>query len=245
MNVLLLRLAGPLQSWGTASRHMTRSTLTAPTKSGVIGLLAAAQGRPRGADLSDLAALRFGVRVDQPGQLLIDYHTVSAASRSAAPSEQRLPTAAGASLRPRDSTKVTRRHYLADAVFVAAFEGGDDLPALADALRSPRHPLYLGRRSCPPSRPVFMDLVRSSTLETALAEAEWQAGPAERRRRKKEARITCQVVLDSDSGGDPVTDVPLPAAAYARRFGERLVRQYSVDLPSTAEEPHDPMDLLE
>ena len=42
MSVLLLQLAGPLQSWGAASRFARRSTENAPTKSGLVGLLAAA-----------------------------------------------------------------------------------------------------------------------------------------------------------------------------------------------------------
>lgn len=49
MTVLLLRLAGPLQSWGSAARFARRGTENAPTKSGVLGLLAAAEGRPRDA----------------------------------------------------------------------------------------------------------------------------------------------------------------------------------------------------
>lgn len=75
MSVLLMQLAGPLQSWGASSRFARRSTEPAPTKSGVIGLLAAALGRARSADLTDLAALRFGVRVDQRGTPLRDFHT--------------------------------------------------------------------------------------------------------------------------------------------------------------------------
>ena len=58
MTVLLLRLAGPLQSWGSSARFVRRTTENAPTKSGVIGLLAAAQGRDRDADVSELALER-------------------------------------------------------------------------------------------------------------------------------------------------------------------------------------------
>ena len=47
MTVLLLRLAGPLQSWGVKSRFTVRATELAPTKSGIIGMLAAAVGRRR------------------------------------------------------------------------------------------------------------------------------------------------------------------------------------------------------
>ena len=59
MSTLLLRLAAPLQAWGTDSKFETRRTNQEPSKSGVIGMLAAALGLPRDADLSALAALVF------------------------------------------------------------------------------------------------------------------------------------------------------------------------------------------
>ena len=67
MNTLLIRLAGPMQSWGTQSRFFTRDTGHEPSKSGVIGVLCAALGWGREAPLDDLARLRMGVRVDRPG----------------------------------------------------------------------------------------------------------------------------------------------------------------------------------
>ena len=75
MSTLLLRLAAPLQSWGIDSRFDTRRTERLPSKSGVIGLIAAALGLRRDADLSELCALRFGVRVDRDGERLRDFHT--------------------------------------------------------------------------------------------------------------------------------------------------------------------------
>ena len=74
MSTLLLRLAGPMQSWGTQSRHSLRDTGQEPSKSGVIGLVAAALGRPRDRDISDLAGLRMGVRVDHEGRVSKDFH---------------------------------------------------------------------------------------------------------------------------------------------------------------------------
>ena len=76
MSTLLLRLAGPLQAWGYDSKFETRRTGREPTKSGVIGLIAAALGRKRGDSLDDLKCLHFGVRVDKEGELLHDYRTV-------------------------------------------------------------------------------------------------------------------------------------------------------------------------
>ncbi|MGW3439359.1 type I-E CRISPR-associated protein Cas5/CasD [Streptomyces bacillaris] len=75
-HVLLIRLAGPLQSWGITGRFARRDTHSRPTKSGVIGLCAAALGLPRDEPLGELAEVRFGVRADRPGTPLRDYHTV-------------------------------------------------------------------------------------------------------------------------------------------------------------------------
>lgn len=76
MATLLLRLAAPLQSWGMDSKFETRKTNREPTKSGVVGLLAAALGigREEPEKLIPLNQLRFGVRVDQEGDFLVDYH---------------------------------------------------------------------------------------------------------------------------------------------------------------------------
>ncbi|MFJ4854095.1 type I-E CRISPR-associated protein Cas5/CasD [Streptomyces sp. NPDC088730] len=75
-HVLLVRLAGPLQSWGVNGRFSRRDTHSRPTKSGVIGMCAAALGLPREEPLGELAEVLFGVRADRPGVPLRDYHTV-------------------------------------------------------------------------------------------------------------------------------------------------------------------------
>ncbi|MFD4393665.1 type I-E CRISPR-associated protein Cas5/CasD [Kitasatospora sp. NPDC058478] len=75
-HVLLIRLAGPLQSWGIKGRFAQRDTHTRPTKSGVIGLCAAALGLDREDPLDELGSVLFGVRADRPGTPMRDYHTV-------------------------------------------------------------------------------------------------------------------------------------------------------------------------
>ena len=82
MSTLLLRLAAPLQAWGTDSKFEVRRTNREPSKSGVIGLLAAALGLRRDADLSKLTALRFGVRVDRNGEVIKDFHMAKAEKTS-------------------------------------------------------------------------------------------------------------------------------------------------------------------
>ena len=76
MSTLLLRLAGPMQSWGVESKFEVRRSGTEPSKSAVIGLIAAAMGRRRDSSLDDLNQLMFGVRVDQPGVIQRDFQMV-------------------------------------------------------------------------------------------------------------------------------------------------------------------------
>ena len=83
MSTLLLRLAAPMQAWGSDSRFEVRRTGREPTKSGVIGLLAAALGRSRADSVADLCRLRLGVRVDQEGRLLRDFHTAHQGEKTA------------------------------------------------------------------------------------------------------------------------------------------------------------------
>ncbi|MET8679990.1 type I-E CRISPR-associated protein Cas5/CasD [Streptomyces sp. NPDC004647] len=74
-HVLLTRLAAPLQSWGVLARFDRRDTLTRPTKSGVLGMCAAALGMDRTDPVDHLAQIRFATRADRPGTPVSDYHT--------------------------------------------------------------------------------------------------------------------------------------------------------------------------
>jgi CRISPR-associated protein Cas5/CasD subtype I-E len=144
MSVLLLRLTGPMQSWGIQSRFTVRDTGLEPSKSGVIGLLCAALGRPRHESVADLAALHMGVRVDREGRMACDYHTARDVLRA--------DTKSG-----RQETVVSYRYYLADADFLVALDGNHDLlGTLHAAVEAPKWPLYLGRKSFPlASRSLF------------------------------------------------------------------------------------------
>ena len=134
----MLRLAGPLQSWGSQSQFNRRDTSGEPTKSGLLGLLAAAQGRRRQDPIEDLLTLRLGVRTDQAGSLLRDYHTVSDLRRRPLLSAQVNAKGMQKQTSPAKLTYVTERFYLQDAVFVAAVCGPAGLlETLAAAMRSP------------------------------------------------------------------------------------------------------------
>lgn len=153
MSGLVLRLAAPMQSWGERSVFNRRDTVRFPTRSGLIGLLAAAEGRPRGASLADYDRLMFTVRIDRPGVPLADFHTIGGGRAKNAT----VPTADGKRRPEEAATIVTRRHYLSDAVFMVAVTGPEELTRrLGQGLGNPRWPLYLGRRSCPPAPPLLL-----------------------------------------------------------------------------------------
>jgi len=151
-NTLFLRLEGPLQSWGAQeSKFVVRRTSEAPTKSGVTGMLCAALGvsRLRAAEqwLSRLGALRMGVRIDRRGVRWWDYHTVGAGM------DMRIAEGEG---KTKPGAMLTRREYLCDASFLVALQGEPTLiDELIAALKAPRWTPYLGRKCCPPSRPLL------------------------------------------------------------------------------------------
>jgi len=152
VELLILRLEGPLQSWGEQSKWDDRDTAYMPTKSGVVGLLACCLGYERGdariKRLSD--ELSLSVRADRAGKIITDFHTV-----------QGRPAIMNAEGKPRSggNTFITHRSYLQDAAFLVVLSGKEMLLRLcADALEKPVWAPFLGRRSCVPSKPVFLEL---------------------------------------------------------------------------------------
>ena len=178
MSVLKLRLAGPLQSWGAASRFTRRDTEEAPTKSGLLGLLAAAEGRRRSDPIEDLVGLELAVRIDQRGSLLRDFHTAHHQLTGS-------------------PMPLTERFYWADAVFTA-FLGGPRplLEGLAEALADPAYPLYLGRRSCVPDGRIVLG-IDDVPVSEAVQVCPWQAGHSGRLRIRDEHTIRVAVQADS------------------------------------------------
>jgi len=167
-NTVFLRLEGPMQSWGERAHWSVRDTAPEPTKSGVIGLVACALGLSTDEDLRSLShAVRMGVRCDQPGTPIVDYHTVVGGVLSAA-GKIKYTASTG-----EPETVVSSRHYLCDASFLVALRAEPDAPELiqriAQALRSPCWPVYLGRKSCPPSRPILEGVGYYGSLSEALS----------------------------------------------------------------------------
>lgn len=236
MTALLLRLAAPLQSWGTSSRFVRRNTDRAPSKSGIIGLLAAAQGRRRTDPIEDLLHLSIGVRIEQPGRLERDFQTA----------------------RPRDGATpmpLSYRFYLADAAFIVAVRGEQALlDGLREALRRPVFPLFLGRRACPPAGRLDHGL-RDGDIEQILATEPWQA--AEFVQRSHHApEITLDTIVDcapDEPDATLVRDEPISFDPRHRDYGWRSVRHGRVTFPNPRHRPavsmatvdsHNPMDAL-
>ncbi|MBN1314211.1 MAG: type I-E CRISPR-associated protein Cas5/CasD [Anaerolineales bacterium] len=218
MNVLLLRLSGPMQSWGVQSRFTVRDTGLEPSKSGVVGMLCAALGRPRWKPVDDLATLRMGVRVDCEGRLLSDFHTA-----------QNILKASGGI----KSTEVSRRYYLADARFLVGLEGKDIglLEDLYHALRDPHWPLYLGRKAFAPGEPVWLKDGMKPTIDlpTALTPENYRwLGMGTKY--PHELRL----VLEDPTGAEVRPDQPISFAD--RKFAPRRVRTEFIDTLSWQEE---------
>lgn len=222
MATLLLRFAAPLQSWGIDSKFDARKTGREPSKSGVVGLLAAALGyrRDEADKLNTLNALRFGVRTDREGKLLCDFQMVHG-----------------------EKDYVTYRYYLSDAIFLIGIEGEpEQLEELQYALTHPVFPLYLGRRSCPPTMPLYLG-IRELPLEEALR----TEPPLD-----KSPRITesMRITMDAtDENAVAQHDLPLSFDPRRRQYGYREVAERKpVHIPKTkaAEQiQHDPFAELE
>ncbi|MBC7236475.1 MAG: type I-E CRISPR-associated protein Cas5/CasD [Chloroflexi bacterium] len=217
---MLLRLSGPLQAWGVESRFSVRDTGREPSKSGVIGLLMAAKGWPRGHPVEELARLRLGVRADVEGVVLRDYHVAGVGGYLNARGTIE-----------RDNVIPGNRYYLMGARFLVGLEGEDIalLQELHAALRDPVWGLYLGRKACVPGEPVWLcnGLRPNESLEQALRGYPWLR-PKWFRPERRPSRL--RLVLEDPEGPQVRPDQPLSFAE--RRFAPRRTRTCYCDAPS-------------
>jgi CRISPR system Cascade subunit CasD len=229
MKTLLMRLAGPMQSWGVQDRFTHRHTGLEPSKSGVIGMLCAAMGWPRhqehfqGYRLEDLSNLFFGVRVDREGLLEMDFQTATGVIRAASKAVKE----------DEPETVVSLRYYLADANFLVGLQGENDnlLNLLDSALYFPKWPLYLGRKAYVPGSPMRIGLADLG-LKDVFHSYPWIA-----RNSREKTRMIRKVEEDCEAGRPPqlriVLDAPfgstheerpdVPLSFAGRRFGKRCV----------------------
>jgi len=211
---LSIRLEGPLQSWGFDSQYNRRNTGLMPTRSAIAGMCCAALGWPRGSDkeqeflisfgavrMTAIAIPRNGVKKELPVRRLQDYHTVQNTRR-----------ASGAI---NNDCVLTHRQYLTDAAFGVLLEGNSlFLGEIAENLADPKWGIWLGRKTCIPSAPVFAGLKdnRDDALRLLIGEK-----PLESFTRQEE-------VENFAEGHDSLPDAPVSFATERRLFSPRRVR---------------------
>lgn len=222
-----LVLDAPLQSWGAESRFQRRSTGAHPSKSALLGLLAAAMGIDKHAPdeagrLEPLRVLRLTTcRVPRVGAgasglvgRLTDYHTIGGGYDTA--------TEWGYLSTPRKAgggpfgTVVTQREYLTGALFVAILTGGrGTLEEVAAALRNPVWGGWLGRKSCPPATPLraLLGATEQESLDRCLERLELSPQPLGEFDRCREVRRQ-EIAPGERSALDAAADDPV---SYGRR----------------------------
>lgn len=216
-----------MQSWGTSSHFETRNTDYYPSKSAVIGVIAAGFGYSRDEDdiIRELNKLDFAVRVDQVGLLKKDYQTA-----------RRLK---------KDEPYVTNRYYLEDAIFVVAISNDDDkwIEEIYTAIKNPYFQPFMGRRSCPVQPDFVIDMVETGAIE-ALQNLEWQASDwYKKRNRNYVADIYADKDLLPESGytmrNDRVISFSQKERKFGPRFEARTVKTMSTEKDENQSEPEE------
>jgi len=165
----VMRLYGPMASWGDIAVGELRGTSTRPSRSALIGLLSAALGVTREDHItleSMVKSYRFAVRVDRQGTLIRDFHTWQRPKfKRGMKYETRKEELEAGDL----GTGISRRDYCCDARYVVCmWTEGDDPPfslrEIKEAVARPRFVLYLGRKSCPPGLPITVNIVQADSV---------------------------------------------------------------------------------
>lgn len=159
MSTITLKLKGLFQSYGSDSTFYQRKSDDYPTKSAVIGILAACLGyrRTETDKIKELNSLQFAVRVDQPGVITTDFQNAHIDGHMGA-------------------NNVTRRQYIQDGVFLVAVSSDNSelIDEIMDALAHPYFYPTLGRRSALPAGPLEYKRYNTDIL-SVLKQVQWQA----------------------------------------------------------------------
>ncbi|GHV97777.1 type I-E CRISPR-associated protein Cas5/CasD [Lactobacillus nasalidis] len=232
MKTLTIRLTAPLQSYGNEASFERRTTWPAPSKSAVIGMIAAALGMRREDErIKSLNDLLFAVRIDQVGKVMTEFQTVEW---------------------KKETRKLTYRDHYQDAVYVAAVGSEDEdlIEKIEYVLKHPRFQLYLGRRACPPAGVLQIESFEAANPVEVLEKMPWQAEKWYQKKRRWQSEYTAEIIADANL---------LPDAAFTqtmkdrvesfdpqnRRFGFRLTAKERISLknPCYKDSP-DIMDYL-
>ena len=176
MRCLILRLEGPLMSFGDTAIDEIRPTRLLPGRSLLTGLI----GNALGYEHRDVDALqrlqerlRFAARLDQAGEALVDYQTAELKQNDPLWTTRGVPAERAGGAGSYSGPALRYRHYRANSKVTVALtldplEEAPDLDAVERALVLPERPLFIGRKGCPPSRPVFDRVVEADSLVGAL-----------------------------------------------------------------------------
>jgi CRISPR system Cascade subunit CasD len=205
---LIFSIAAPMASYSAQyDPGERRNSANRPSKSGVLGMIAAALGIER-AEEDRFEALRdslgFAVRVGEAGTPAFDYHTsqVPPARRN-----RRFATRADELSVPKTELKTilsTREFrvnaFASPAVWLRKPGGPFSLAGIAAAIRRPHFALYAGRKSHPLMLPCHPIVVEANSVTDAFAAFDAGLPPAISafrarflRERKSEPVIYCDL----------------------------------------------------
>lgn len=233
MKTILLKLAGPLQAWGTRSHFETRHTDFYPSKSAIIGLIAASLGYRRDEDekIQKLNEIDFAVRVDQQGNLMRDYHTAKKYKTTG----------------EFERTYVTQRYYLEDAIFVVAISHEDDewMTEIENALNQPYFQPFMGRRACPLPADFVIGTSEQSALKS-LQDLPWQA--ADWWMKKADGSIKLEIYVDSvlmdQQSGQLRQDRVISFSQKSRELGFRYESRMIAEISNTCHDKNTEHDVF-
>lgn len=218
MKTITIRLSSPLQSYGDEAHFNHRTTGDYPSKSSVIGLLAAALGYGRDDQrIQQLRHLQFAVRVDQSGTIMTEFQTVEW---------------------KKNTRKLTYRGLLQDAVFTVALGSEDNalMDQLVWALHHPHFQLYFGRRANVPAGVLQIELFEQRDPVTVLEQLPWQAASWYQKKHRHIASVTVDLIADagllSKCLVDYVKDDVKSFSQRKRSFDYRAVVQKRIELPN-------------
>lgn len=215
MKILTIRLEGAMQAWGD-SAYEVRGTHDIPTHSGVLGIIGSAMGfdREDPAFLTLTESLTTAFRIDAKGSKMRDYQTLIVSKPKA-----------------KVGKKIVEKFYLSDASFlVAIYDPSNESDALLDeigeSLKHPANTLFLGRKSCPPSRRLFDGVGDYDGVAQAFSQINGSKVP----HKASEPITLLEAWIPGNSGKSVklVDDIPLSFSTLHRQRTSRVISRIEV-----------------
>jgi CRISPR system Cascade subunit CasD len=175
---LILRLDAPLMSFGAAAVDNYGAIARFPALSMVAGLLANALGFDRG-ETSSLQRLQdrliLASRIEGEAEEMRDFHTAQLGKDDKGWTTRGFVEERAGGQATYDSPHIRYRDFWSNmivslAIGLAPATEEPTLETLAEALREPERPLFLGRKPCLPSRPLLdiKPFVEATDVRSAL-----------------------------------------------------------------------------